>query len=443
MLLALAGMCLACIGINRETLGVFCLLIGPPLAGALMRAFGIAHVGAPASLLIGVFLLWSAKSRTRMLRARWSAPMLWLLLTAGVLVASYFMGPQTDYCQAKLFAFMRGLLIGVFALTFVVANHKVDLRALGILAVTASAVHYSTTAYVWPEVIPSSIFIPAGLRPLDRDLIAEVRPAYAGVLACFGIMCLLGSLATRELRRRRYLGVLLPLAAGMLVVNSVGQRLYIGIVFLAALLLVLCRPKDKAVSRLTVVLIITVCAVVVTAGFAKGNVHFVQTFTPEQRSIYERLNRSFNWGSAFRRIGEKPWWGHGLGGYYLDERTVRSEPGEGRYAHNLVLELLSETGILGTSLILAPVILFCFVPIGRRLLVLRTRGGDALVFVLLYALCYAFVCDDLRQSHLLFALAAVIWAYMPRREDAPARPVPATAPGAAAIYQKTGGEDAQ
>jgi len=428
MLLAFAGVAFVLAGMNRETLGVFCLLLGPPLVGALFRAFGVAHVGAPASVILGAALLFSVRSRPRIAPARWRAPILWLVFTVVVLTASYLVGPKTEYSRSKLMTFVMGLVIGVPAVGFIVGNRCVDLRRLGMLALAGSALHYSITGQVWPEIIPSSILDPAGLRPLDKELALEVRPGYAGALACFGLMCLLAGIVRGRLKNIHYLQMFLATILGLLVINSIGQRLYVATVFLAAPVLLLCRPRSRLLSTSLAAIIISACVAMAAIGFVKGKIFFLQTFTPEKRTIFERINRDLNWGSAFRRIEERPLIGHGLGGYYLDEPDISSEPGEGRYAHNLILELLSETGFAGAVLIVAPVIIFCFIPLGRRIFSLRTSSGQAMVFLLLYAFCYAMVCDDLRRSHLLFAIAAVLWAYMPAGKNLSSDlPVPETA----------------
>ena len=413
LILTLLALAVVCISVNRETLGVFCLLMCPLLAGFLFRSFGIPHVGSVMSLLIGFALLFGFKLRSKIASAQWEAPALWLLLTISVLFISYLMGPQTEYCQAKFIMFVTGLVLEVITFRFIIGSNLINLWSLGLMAVVSSVVHYSTTAYNWPGIIPSNIFIPCGIRGTDIELLKEARPVYAGLLACFGVMCLLSNSIQKQFKRIHYLQMFLAMTIAMLVINSIGQRLYIVTVFLAGLLLLLYRPADRVLAGAVALIMIGACAAMVTFGIAKGATQLIQTFTTEQSTIDERLNRSINWGPAIRRIKEKPFFGHGLGGYYLDEWTICTEPGEEAYAHNLFLELLSETGFVGTILIVFPVIIFWFIPAGRQVFLFRTKTGDAPVFLLLYAFCHAMITRDLRESHLLFAIIAVMWAYIP------------------------------
>jgi O-antigen ligase len=410
--LTLLGLTAIAVTTSRETFGFFCLLMGPALTGVVLRSFGVPGVGAPGSLLLGILLLYGFRRCGPSAAGRWRAPVLWLLLTVAVLSIAYLLGPRSDYCRGKLTLFVAGLVIDMCALTALVGTAAIDCWTAGLLAIAASAVHYSTTAYNWPGVMPSNIFVPCGLRVTDPELITEAWPAYAGALACFGMMCLVGSAVNKRLDKPKWLQMGLATATGLLIINSVGQRLYIITLVLAAGLLLLCRPADRVFARAIMAAVVLWCAGAAAVGFAKGATQFVQTFTPEQSPLPERLNRSLNWDCAVSLIKEKPLLGHGLGGYYLGEPGIYSEPGSGAYAHNVFLEFLSETGIIGTALVVGPLVTCFFIPAGRRLLQFRTPAGFAPVFLLLYAICSAMITGDLRQSHLLFAILAVLWAHI-------------------------------
>ena len=104
---------------------------------------------------------------------------------------------------------------------------------------------------------------------------------------------------------------------------------------------------------------------------------------------------------------ERPFFGYGLGGFYVDEYAKTSD----RYAHNLLLELLSETGIVGTLLILAPPILFFFIPARRSIFSMRTIAGATLVPFFLLTCIGAMLSAHIGKSCIVFAVIAATWAY--------------------------------
>jgi O-antigen ligase len=124
--------------------------------------------------------------------------------------------------------------------------------------------------------------------------------------------------------------------------------------------------------------------------------------------LSQRVNRSVDWEAAWERIGERPIYGYGLGGFYLDRRETGADEA---YPHNLVLELLSETGILGTTIVLLPFLWLFAVYIGGTVWSVRCSAGPPIIFGLVFVTCHAMITRDLRESHQLFAMMAVILAY--------------------------------
>ncbi|HUT60966.1 MAG TPA: O-antigen ligase family protein [Phycisphaerae bacterium] len=412
LVLALAGILLVCAGASTGTLGVACLLMAPALAGAILRAFDVPYIGTFASVALGLFLLYGFGWRGAAVFGRWGPPAAWLVVVVAVLILSYTYGPQTEYCQDKLVRVILGGLVAVIAFGFVASDPAVDLWRLGLIGIVSSVGHYWTVTFHSPELLPSSVWVPCGLRIVSHELDVSMATNMIAAVACLGVVCLASDSLDRRMTKGRMLQGLLALVVAMLLINSAGQRLYMVAPSVAGAAVFLCRPKEKMFPA--AVLVITVLAAfgVLLAGLAREDSRFLQTFDTEG-TLGQRLNRSMNWDAAIERIGEQPLWGYGLGGYYIDGF---SRPGEGTYAHNLFLELASETGTVGALIILVPAGLF-LIRMRRRILAHRTPGGASLVPLLVVAFLQAMISFDLKTSFVVFVLTAVLWAYVPPAES--------------------------
>jgi hypothetical protein len=415
VILASASVLSACLTVNRRTLGVYLMLLASPLAGEISNGFGLYHVGGPTSFLIGLALAIDYSSREWRPTVAWRQPLLWLAVTIGVLFMSYWWGPQTEYSQAKLPWFVYHLTLALIAFSVLVNDRTVETWGLGFLAVSSSLLSYAVMGIRWPHFLPSSVWIPGGVRLLDK-FGAELRAPIDMLSSMAGtglILLLCGSTSAHRSRLRVFLTLLAAVAAA-LVINSSGKRKWMAIMVPAACVCVmLCRPKDKTVLVMVMILSLVAVLTVVSLGLAQGNRVITAVFD-EGQSITERMNRGQTWDAAIERIRERPLWGHGLGGYYSDAPGF-DRPGDGDYAHNLILELCSETGILGALLICMPV----FVLVVRRwkeLPEFRAGNGDPLLPLLAVIVIQSMSGSDLANySYMFFAATATMWAQMVRR----------------------------
>jgi O-antigen ligase len=133
---------------------------------------------------------------------------------------------------------------------------------------------------------------------------------------------------------------------------------------------------------------------------------FIRTIFDSSNPFAVRINRELNWISGYERFAERPWLGYGLGGYFIQGLTF---PGWGVYAHNLLLELLSETGITGSILIIGP-IFFWRKLLDRRSLILRTQNGGLIFVVFAMVFLQTMVSFDLKSSIALFAVIGTMAA---------------------------------
>ncbi|MBA7674272.1 hypothetical protein ES703_82480 [subsurface metagenome] len=363
---------------------------------------------AVTSILSGFVLLFISKSRSLTLMARWRSPFLWLVLTALVLFVFYFLGPQTAYCQRKLLGFVMNLTMAAVAFLFIAKDENIDVWHLGLLAILSSVVYYSAILYTSQGLVPDSIWTTGGLRIGSAFSETAVATNTLALVGCAGIVFMLSAFLDKRLSNPKMVLAVLSVFVGFTILNSAGQRLFLVIPVVSAGSLVLCRPIRKKYFRIISIVTISICAIIIGIGLQTENPYISSVFE-SNRSFYERVSRSVNWNAAILRIQEKPLFGHGLGGYYIDGYSYS---GSGTYPHNMFLELLSETGIIGTALILLPV-LFFILKYNKRILLFRTASKGTLTPLLIMTFLHAMISHDLTRSSTFFALMVVMWAFVP------------------------------
>jgi hypothetical protein len=392
-------------GINKETLGVYFLLFGPTYLGIVFQSFGIYGVGAIASYIMG-FVFVGLSLKKHLFKLKWKQAIIWLILVILVLSLSYFSGPRTEYSYDKYITFIYKTIITVIALAYLLTNAQVNMWQLGTLGIISGISYISITVYLNHYFFSTSdIFRLGMMKEISRTMNIRLSINTIAILICLGIIFVLCDIARFK---QNNLFTVLPLIIGYVLLIYIGQRLFIILPVLVTILLLYCKPKNKgSIKLLSIAMILFLAAIVIFA--LSEDISFITAIIEPGKSIGERFNRAINWESAINRIKEKPLLGHGLGGYYVDGYSL---PGEGTYAHNLFLELLSETGILGTIVIILPV-LSMFKRYGTNLFQFKTVNGGAFFPLFLYAFLHSMVSHDLTQSFFLFGALAVIWAAAP------------------------------
>lgn len=411
LLLALAGLACATYGVTRESMGVYLLLWGPLLLGGLFRCAGIEKLGTVIAYPLAFSLLFLFKVQIACIPRKWKPVITWWIVTIIVLFVAYLYGPMTSYSISKLLFFVFYLTMAVIAFRFMIVGTGIDLFRLGIFGIASAVVQYASVGYRIPMMMPSSIFVPTGLR-LTIDFHMDVLPEtnVLAYIACSGILMICCGAIDKKLSKIENLNVILAVIIGLLIVFSVGQRLWMLAVVAGSISIVFCKPKKRLLSRSVAFIILGLSMM----GFVFAIAQESRLIAPiyygvkyKEKRISELIDRDRNWDSAINRIVEKPVCGHGLGGYYVDGY---SSSGDGTYAHNLFLELFSETGLVGTAIILIPVLPFLL--LGRRIGRFRTATGATLLPLLIMYFGRSLVSGDLKFSSHLIAITGILWCYI-------------------------------
>ncbi len=418
--LAILASFFALFAVNQVTVAVFLLQFGPAVFGFFFNMFGIVGLGTPFALGLSILLLINNGGIRKEIKGSWFLPLVWAFIVESVMIFSYLYGPQTGYSLSKLLMFSV-MLVFFFYSTYVLITHPdSDFYQLGFLCIIMSSILYSGGIFLIPGYKPTTIFELAGMRTFLSDLDAKtiLTPLQTvGLMCSTGMILLLGYFSAKTSRRKLIVLVLLTFIA-LVFLNSVGERQFVLIPIMVLLGTVFLQNKNKGVFLLIFIILALFSTTVVWLGLKSQNQVITKMFATEE-SFAHRVNRDTNWEAAVRRIEEEPIWGHGLGGYYIDGYSA---PGEGAYAHNLLFELLTETGLVGTVSIAGFAILFFLIRYFRKIPKFRTSNGSLLFPLFIGYFLVSMISYDLKSTFRVFSFLLAMWVYvdfLSRPEETP------------------------
>lgn len=401
--IVLAGLLLKLLTIrNVESLGVYLLLFGMKTFGLVSIVFGYPGTGGKLAFITGLLILvFCTDFRKNLFNLR--LPLFYFMGLLAILYWSYLDGPQTPYCDTKL---SQSIIFGIlYLITFYYLLHSksIDWLHLGQLGVFSALVVLAASLIVMPHLTPHSIVdigaIRIGFGDTDQF---EFRNLLGGI-SILSFVLLLASSPNRYLGFSSLINLVSYSIASFIILAWAGSRLplFSAIIVIFSILLV----KPTYARRYKIIIGIMTVFIICLTGYAiSKQLGFITSALDSTQSISQRSNRSINWEAGYRRFSEKPIFGHGLGGYYIEHFSY---PGEGTYPHNLLLELLCETGLVRTLLILLPLILMRN-PLVTYRLDNKSASGGAIFPLLLMLFLQSMVSYDLRANIGLFSMIGAI-----------------------------------
>ncbi|MGN1131263.1 MAG: O-antigen ligase family protein [Ruminococcus sp.] len=154
---------------------------------------------------------------------------------------------------------------------------------------------------------------------------------------------------------------------------------------IAILLTAVLREKGSLSKRFTKYVI---AGVIILVG-----VYIAYLLFPVLFAVFDRFsnsddllsNRGYLWEYAWDLFKSSPIWGHGWG-YYANsiDININSADVSNINAHNIYLQLLADTGIIGTLIFLVPMIFTLFVSIK----LIKRNKNDGIAPELAFSLCF-------------------------------------------------------
>lgn len=407
--LALASLGVGFVALNRDTLATYLLLFGTGTFGTIAVALNYPGFGGKIAGVVGLFLVVSDR-RFQATADLFKRSVLWVSWIGIVLSIWYFMGPQTKYCQGLLVGYFINTALAIAGFSYLLWKRSINWWALGQLAVVSSLAVLAVSAVIEPSLLPNHLLDFAVLRPKFYERGFSVSTHDLAYMAAMGAIMVAYASPDRPLTRLARALIIANIAIGALMVGWTFHRTSI-VAFAAAFVMApLVRPRFRKRYRFFGVLTLLAIAVVLVVTYANEPDLFVRVLDTG-RSVSSRLNRSTNWNAAFYCIQQKPWIGHGLGGYYI---PGFSSPGEGTFAHSLFFGLLSELGIIGTGMILLPLVPLLWRVRGDFSPMVRSANGGAIMPVLMPIFLMTMTSGDIVDHSSFFALIAVLAENWPK-----------------------------
>ncbi|HRY70653.1 MAG TPA: O-antigen ligase family protein [Phycisphaerae bacterium] len=399
---------------NRVTIGVYLLVFGSFVAGATLELAGIPGVGGKVAGLAGLALITSRARLGHMLRTCEDGLGLLCWQTL-VLVLFYLYGSMDSYATAKLANWVVVCGYNFVAYLYLCRSRETDWLRLGQLGILTGLLYLAVSTVHYPDLRPASpvsIGVIRDFLSVNRDAVFDYH--VLGMYGVFGLALMLGFRANAELSKRDELAVLAYACMAMVLVAWSGARQYMVMLALVGPVTLLC-PNIARRYRVYAGVCIAMLAVVLYVNLWQQFDFINEVLSPDAR-FSDRLNRGLTYDAAIDAIVEKPMLGEGLGGYKGHLYTPEKH-GEGSYAHNLVLELLSETGVVGTALFLLP--LLAVGSLRARFAALRlpcsSKAGNVVAPLFLCLLLRSMISSDLVTSSAVFAILVALVSVDQRR----------------------------
>jgi len=400
--IALASLVISLLAANSITLVVYFLLFGMKTLGFFCLVFGYPGYGGKIVLLVAIIMILLTSNPLKLVN-QLRPGLLWLAWLGLILCFFYFLGPQTPYCKTKLLRFIAQAFIMVVGFSYLFNRPSVDWWHLGQLGILSAVAFLAIGIAFDPILKPSNFLDFFHIRMVRKEAITPVSIITLSYLAMTGLIIMVSADAHKVISRFKFVALILYCFLTVILLGWSGSRLYIVALIISFVSVFLTKPKYKMRYVFLSILAIAAVTTITVLSLSRGIEYVASVMDPEKLLIV-RLNRSTNWIAALGLIKENPYWGHGLGGYFI---YGYSDPGGGTYAHNVFLELLSETGIVGTMLILGS--MFFLRNLRKKIsATMQTQSGQIILPLFFIVFLQVMIRSDIATSSMIFAMIAAL-----------------------------------
>ena len=349
--------------LNKYELGTSLLLFGVTVFGYVGLKIGLPVIGKLAGLL-GLYLIRDSISAI----GRHVTLYTTLAVSFFICLVFYFLGPQTSVAFEKLVDVIYYSVIYVFIFNAIFFfGEKINYIVFSRLAICFILLYIAVAAQYDLAEFKQYISDLSGLRTaVDQwnienivytkdgfgDTTSAVSYQLVGNFIALSLVLLLSYILSSSTPAKILSDCKFLILSHLVFIMMSGARQSILLVMLAAVSLFFCGKNinRRYLARFSLLMCLFVLSLVIV-GLALEVRSIVNLFEAEG-GFAAVINRQINIDAAYELIAEKPWFGFGFGGYYIPEFGFKS--GEFKYfPHNVLLELLSELGVIGTILFLS------------------------------------------------------------------------------------------
>jgi len=370
--LSLMGLCVCLAGSSRSTIGAFCLLFGAPVLGYLAEIYGYIGWGGDIIVAIGLVLLYFRYPLRKVIAECKDGIFLGMWCTL-VLLFFYFYGLRNSYAVSLMIDFVKIWFLSFVAFFFIFRDKSVDWQRLGLLGMFSGLIYMALAGRINPGILPSSVLDIGRVRltePGEFNLVTHLL-AFLPVL---GFMLIYSKDATKPKTRKDLTILIISLCTTMILVGWSGARQGLFFLLFGSVSILMCKLEGTYRRYLVTAIAGGLLVLVIICVGVSRDISLYADMVDSDKTLYEKLNRKTNFDAALWLFKQKPLLGHGLGGYH----TPYSVAGDPVVAHNVLLGLLSQTGLFGTVAFFSP--LFIFRAFRRRVrMVVSLANGNAVL----------------------------------------------------------------
>ena len=370
---SLIGLALCIAANNPSVVGAFFLIFCSPVLGYIASELGYAGWGGDIVVILALFLLMFRYPINHLI-IKCMDGFLVLLWCTYVLIFFYLTGPQSSYSTLLVILFTKTSFLSFFAFFFIFRDRRVDWEQLGIMGIYSAIIYMAFAGQIDHSILPQSILDFGKIRIAVAGK-ASINPHQLAFTAVLGFMFVFAKNIRRRKNNGELFSLIICLLTSVIIVSWSGARQGIFFLIFGILLLIILCPESRTRQRIKFSLaFVLLFILVVIIGSFRGFSGY-QVLMDKKSTIYKKLNRASNYESAIMLFRQKPLLGHGLGGYYV---PGTSKTGEKSYAHNFILDLLSQTGLIGSIAFFFPFIFFDRFKKRIKLLFVTINGHSAL-----------------------------------------------------------------
>lgn len=343
---------------NKTEFGISLLVFGVSVFGYIGLKVGVPLLGK----LSGLAGLYFVKESLPHLRVHISLAFT-LLISFFICLVFYYLGPQTPVAFEKLGDVVYySIVYAVLFNAIFYYGERVNYVSFSrisicyIIAYISFAVKYDLAGF---ENVVRGL---SGLRTaVDQwnieniiydkdgfgDTVSGVSYQLVGNFTALSLVFLLAYIFSSKQPNGLFakLKYLIFLHFALILLSGARQSIVLILISTASLFLCGNRVDRRLLGKFSLSTVAVIMLVVFVGVLTE--VRSITNMFEAEGGIASVINRQVNIDAAYELIEERPWFGFGFGGYFIPEYGFES--GEFRYfPHNVILELLSELGVVGT-----------------------------------------------------------------------------------------------
>jgi hypothetical protein len=379
---------------NRQTVAIFFVMYGGPLGGIIRAMYPFLPTYGLLIVFLGFVLMWDLVIDLFNNHAKALGGIFLTLLVFGVF---YYLGPKDEEATSKYITICTHGILMVFAFYAFDTSKKVDAEALTQILLMASICMFSYSM-VAEHMRPGGLLDYNWFREqsgIGEDRESLITYQQVGMLVLFSLAIYISQINLRIVPMLFYL-----LCAGQLILMSGCRQAILGAAIVIALRFFVFRTKNinnkhllKQLLGMIIGLSTFVILILIVLNYS--HIEVVSNTISEGDFAREAL-----YEQAVLLFMQNPRTGAGLGGFQYVTGEV--------YPHNFFLELLCETGLIGT--ISALLLLIVPMVLKKQGLLHVTASNQFFFLILVGTFVRVMVSSDLTESIELFSAVFAISA---------------------------------